>query len=139
MKRLAYIATLSAMVVLMFTVIASAQDSPEQTNSSDPNSADQAQGSAPSEQAAPAQDAPTVSIHANAFDPPELSVAPGTTVTFFNEDTVPHTVDLEGLFDSTEISPGYTYPVTLSGSGTVTYSDEENPDMQGTIIVGGAS
>ena len=43
------------------------------------------------------------------------------------------------MSNSEEITPGSYFPVMLSGSGTVTYSDAENPAMQGTITVGGAS
>jgi plastocyanin len=149
LKRLTYVAALSAMVVLVFAVIAWAQDgSKEQGGSDSDSSAKQAQSPAPtkqeatpSDQAAPARDALTVSILANAFDPPRLDdVAPGSTVTFVNEDAVAHTVALEGLFDSYEIAPESTYPVWLGGgSGTVAYHDKANPAMRGTIMVGGGS
>lgn len=146
-----YIAVLSAMVVLVFAAIASAQDSTDQ-NSTDqygsaPNgSADQAQSPTADQQEAttsgqltPTQNTPTVSIGADAFDPSQVEVASGTPVTFVNGDTVAHTVSLDGLFDSPEIPAGYSYPVTLDGTGTVTYHDKANPEMKGTIIVGGAS
>ena len=58
---------------------------------------------------------------------------------FVNGDTVAHTVSLDGLFDSPEIPAGYSYPVTLDGTGTVTYHDKANPEMQGTLIVGEAA
>jgi plastocyanin len=148
-----YIAVLSAMVVLVFAAIASAQDSPEQYSSdqygSDPSSgssADPAQSPTAGQQEAttsgqptPTQNTPTVSIGTDAFDPSQVEVASGTPVTFVNGDTVAHTVSLDGLFDSPEIPAGYSYPVTLDGSGTVTYHDKANPEMKGTIIVGGAS
>jgi len=148
LKRITYVAALSTMVVLVFAVVAWAQDgSEEQAGSDSDSSAEQAQSPAPTEQeatpsdqAAPAQNALTVSILANAFDPPHLDVAQGSTVTFLNEDAVAHTVALEGLFDSYEIEPGATYPVWLGGgSGTVAYHDKTNPAMRGTITVGGAS
>jgi plastocyanin len=136
------------MVVLVFAVVAWAQDSSKEQGGSDSNgSAEQAQSPAPSkqeatpsDQASPAQDALTVSILANAFDPPQLDVAPGSTVTFKNEDAVAHTVALEGLFDSYEIAPGSTYPVWLGGGpGTVAYHDKAKPAMRGTITVGGGA
>ena len=154
-----YVAALSAMAILVLSVIAWAQDSPEQQGGSDPadSSAEHAQNPTPSseqeatpaeqgaekpneQEAAPAQEDATVRILANAFDPPHLDVAQGSTVTFLNEDAVAHTVALEGLFDSYEIEPGATYPVWLGGgSGTVAYHDKTNPAMRGTITVGGAS
>ena len=142
MRRSVYIAVLSAMVVLVFAAIASAQDSTDQyssdqysTGPATDSSADQAQSPTPGQQ----ENTPTVSILASGFDPPQLEVASGTPVTFVNEDSVPHTVSLEGLFDSPEIPSGYSYPVTLDGTGTVAYHDKANPEMQGILIVGGAN
>jgi plastocyanin len=139
------------MVVLVFAVIASAQEDSTDQGSSDPNStssADQAQSptpsqqeeqATPSEEATSTQNAPTVRIAENAFDPAQVEVAAGTPLTFVNDDSVAHTVSLEGLFDTPEIPAGSSYPVTLDGAGTVTYHDEANPEMQGTITVGEAS
>jgi plastocyanin len=143
-KIIALGALVAALVVLVFASIATAQNS-----SSDPNSngtADPAQSptvgpqeATTSGQAAPTQDTPTVSIGANGFDPSQIEVAAGTPLTFVNDDSVPHTVSLKGLFDSPEIPAGYSYPVTLDGTGTVTYTDKANPELQGTIIVGGST
>ena len=139
------------MVVLVFAAIASAQDSTDQNSadqygSAPSGSADQAQSPTADQQEAttsgqptPAQNTPTVSIGADAFDPSQVEVASGTPVTFVNGDTVAHTVSLDGLFDSPEIPAGYSYPVTLDGTGTVTYTDKANPEMQGILIVGGAN
>jgi hypothetical protein len=80
-----------------------------------------------------------VEIRNNAFNPPQLNVAPGTTVTFVNRDSVPHTVTADnGLFDSGELAPGSSYPVVLDGAGTVTYHCKLHPEMQGSIVVGEA-
>jgi plastocyanin len=146
LKRSVYIAALSAMVVLAFAAIALAQDTAEQS-SSDPNSTgtDPAQSPTPSQQEATpsgqptsVKNAPTVRISNGTFDPAQVEVASGTPVTFVNEDTVAHTLSFEGLFDTPEIPAGYSYPVALEGLGTVTYNDEANPEIQGTIILGGA-
>jgi plastocyanin len=111
----------AAMGVLVFVSIALAQ-SPDSSG-----------------QATSAQNAPTVRIAANAFDPTQVEVASGTPLTFVNDDSVAHMVSLEGLFDTPEIPAGSSYPVTLDGTGTVTYHDKANPKMQGSIVVGGAS
>jgi plastocyanin len=146
LKRSVYIATLSAMIVLAFAAIALAQGTAQQS-SSDPISTgtDPAQSPTPSQQVAtpseqPTSDesAPTVGISNGTFDPAQVEVASGIPVTFVNEDTVAHTLSLEGLFDTSEIPAGSSYPVTLEGTGTVTYNDEANPEMQGTITLGGA-
>lgn len=149
LKRSVYIAAFSALVVLVFAAIASAQDSAPQ-GGSDPNSGGGTQHpqsptpsgqqtTTPSGQTTSAQNAPTVRIGRDAFDPAQVRVASGTPVTFVNEDTVPHTVYLNGLFHSPEIPAGSSYPVTLDGTGTVTYHDKANPEMKGTITLGGAS
>jgi plastocyanin len=146
LKRSVYIAALSVLVVLAFAAIALAQETAEQS-SSDPNSigTDPAQSSIPSQQEAtpsgqPTSDenAPTVRISNGTFDPAQVEVASGTPVTFVNEDTVAHTLSFEGLFDTPEVPAGSSYPVTLEETGTVTYTDEANPEVQGTIILGGA-
>jgi plastocyanin len=147
LKRSVYIAALSVLVVLAFAAIALAQETAEQS-SSDPNSTgtDPAQSSTPTQQEAtpseqPTSDenAPTVRIRNGTFDPAQVEVASGTPVTFVNEDTVAHTLSFEGLFDTPEIPAGSSYPVTLEGTGTVTYNDEANPEMEGTITLGDAS
>jgi plastocyanin len=122
MKRLVYLTPLSVIVVLVFASIALAQDSSSGGGED------------------PAQNALTVSIHDHAFDPAQLDVAPGTTVTWVNNDTEPQTATSDDgeLFDSGVLQPGQSYSVWLDGSGTVTYHSELNPDMQGTLVVGGS-
>ena len=146
MKKIIALGSLvAALIVLVFASIAAAQSSSPDQNSSN-TSTDPAhsptttpQEATTSGQATPTQNTPTVSIGANGFDPSQIEVDAGTPVTFVNNDSVPHTVSLKGLFDSPEIPAGYSYPVTLNGTGTVTYTDKANPEMQGTIIVGGAA
>ena len=126
MKRLMYVIPLSAIAVLAFAAIAAAQPAvvPAETT-------------APAESTTPAPNSPTtVEIRNNAFNPAQLNVAPGTTVTFVNKDTVPHTATADGLFDSGELAPGASYPVVLEGAGTVTYHCELHPEMRGSIVVG---
>ena len=78
-------------------------------------------------------------ISDHAFNPAQLNVAPGTTVTFVNNDTEPHTATADnGLFDTGVLEPGSSFEVLLDGSGTVTYHCELHPDMQGSIVVGEA-
>lgn len=143
------IAALSIMVVLVFAAIASAQVNTGQSSSdlttstgTDPAQSpapSSPQEAAPSEQPSSDENAPTVRITNGAFDPAQLEVASGTPVTFVNEDTVPHKLSFEGLFDTPEIPAGYSYPVTLEGTGPVTYNDEANPEIQGTITLSDAS
>src|SRR3954468_22581333 len=114
MKRLMYLIPLSAIAVLVFAAIAAAQSVPEPSSSEQDSQADQAPSQDSSEEAAPAENtasAPnstmTVDIHDHAFDPAQLDVAPGTTVTFVNNDTEAHTATADnGLFDTGVLEPG---------------------------------
>jgi hypothetical protein len=78
----------------------------------------------------------TVDISNHAFNPAQFNVAPGTTVTFVNNDTEPHTATADnGLFDTGELEPGDSSWVSFEGAGTVTYHCELHPDMKGSIVV----
>jgi plastocyanin len=138
MKRLMYLIPLSAIAVLVFAAVAAAQsvfpeDQAHSHDSSQP-------AVAPAETIATVPNsAMTVDIHDHAFDPAQLNVAPGTTVTFVNNDTEPHTATADnGLFDTGVLEPGYSFDVFFDGAGTVTYHCELHPDMQGSIVVGEA-
>jgi plastocyanin len=135
-KFIALGALVVGMVVLVFASIAAAQSSPDQN--SNPG---QGQSPSSSGQADPAQNTNlTVSIHDHAFDPAQLSVAPKTTVTWVNNDTVAHTATADdGLFDSGVLKPGESYSVWFDGAGQVAYHCTIHPDMKGSLVVGGAS
>jgi plastocyanin len=158
MKRLRmYVIPLSAMAVLVFAAIAVAQSNPEdldtngnttgvQNSTSIPGEAPPAEDTTPAKSNAPAESKPptppndsvTVEIHDHTFDPAQLNVAPGTTVTWTNGDTEAHTVTADnGLFDSGVIEPGQFYSTWLGGSGRASYHCEIHPDMKGSVVVGG--
>lgn len=76
-----------------------------------------------------------------AFDPAEVTVAPGTTVTWTNTGKRPHTVTAqEGSFDSGRLDPGEQFSFTFDEPGSFDYFCGFHPEMQGTVIVseGGA-
>jgi plastocyanin len=82
----------------------------------------------------------TVSIRDFSFEPAQLSVEPGTTVTWTNEGNEQHTVTADnGLFDSRVLYPGESYSVQFDGMGTVTYYCTLHPSMTGRITVGGGA
>ena len=144
MKRLMYIISLSAMAVLVFATIAAAQSVLDGTVGTNQGAtqpaAVPAETIAPAESTTPAPNSTTtVDIRNHAFNPAQLNVAPGTTVTFVNNDTEPHTATADnGLFDTGVLEPGYSFDVFFEGAGTVTYHCELHPDMQGSIVVGEA-
>jgi len=66
-----------------------------------------------------------------------LDVAVGTTVTWTNEDSVPHTVtqDGSGGFQSGKIDPGGTFSFTFDQAGTFDYHCEYHANMKSTVTV----
>jgi len=155
MKRLMYLIPLSAIAVLVLAAPALTQTAPNDIEASPTQTTDAvqetggaatdpttvpAETTAPAESTAPAPNSTmTVDISNHAFNPAQLNIAPGTTVTFVNNDTEPHTATADnGLFDTGVLQPGSSFDVFLDGSGTVTYHCELHPDMQGSIIVGQA-
>ena len=84
----------------------------------------------------------TVNIKNFAFNPPNITVAPGTTVTWVNNDQAPHTTTATnpaGVFDSGTLQPGQSYSFTFNKPGTYAYHCAIHPYMTGAITVSGAS
>jgi plastocyanin len=77
-----------------------------------------------------------VSIKDFSFGDP-IEVAVGTTVTWTNEDTVPHTVTQTGGsgFQSGKLDPGATFSFTFDTAGSFDYFCEFHANMKGTITV----
>jgi LPXTG-motif cell wall-anchored protein len=106
LKRLLYLATLSITALLIFAPAASAQDEM------------------------------TVSIQDFFFEPDQLTVAPGTTVTWVNDGEEPHTSTADdGTWDSGTLQPGESYSFTFDDPGDYSYLCEIHPDMTATITV----
>jgi plastocyanin len=80
-------------------------------------------------------------IKGYAFDPPALTVPEGTTVTWKNEDTAPHTVTSEGSgpLDSPNLQKGDSWSFTFTKPGTYPYYCAVHPDMKGTVTVTAAA
>jgi plastocyanin len=89
--------------------------------------------------AAPAGEADAqvgVEIKDYAFNPPTLTIAAGTTVTWTNNDAVPHTATAsDGSFDSGNLNPGQSYSFTFSTPGSSPYVCQYHAGMTGTIVV----
>jgi amicyanin len=82
-----------------------------------------------------AADAIAVKIGNFTFAPPELKVKAGTTVTWTNEDDIPHTVVSPNNFRSKVLDTTGTYAFTFMTPGTYKYFCSLHPHMAGTIIV----
>ena len=108
MKRLLYLAILSMAALLLFAPAVSAQDDM------------------------------TVSIQDFSFSPAQITVAPGTTVTWTNEGPSPHTTTADdGTWDSGTMEQGEDFSFTFDEPGTYTYHCSIHPDMTATIKVSG--
>lgn len=102
----------------------------------------------------------SVTIKGFAFNPTPLEVVKGTTVTWTNEDTVPHTVTTgvapptfpplpsgasptpfpslstgDGRVNSGRIEPTETFSFTFNDAGTFNYFCAVHPAMRATITV----
>jgi plastocyanin len=84
----------------------------------------------------------------NCFAPNPLTVAPGTTVTWKNTDTVSHYVTSGKASDETTgtvfdsgnlIKPGNSYQFTFANAGTFDYFCSVHPWMTGQVIVAGSA
>jgi plastocyanin len=75
-----------------------------------------------------------IAIQNFAFDPQTKTVAKGTTVTWTNNDSVPHQIK-SASFNSGILAQGQSYSFTFNGIGSFAYSCSIHPSMTGTIIV----
>ncbi|MEJ7721908.1 MAG: cupredoxin family copper-binding protein [Ilumatobacteraceae bacterium] len=77
-----------------------------------------------------------VTIADFAFDPAELEVAAGATVTWTNNDSATHTVESDDeTLMSGDLPNGATYEMTFDEPGTYEYVCGIHPNMAGTVIV----
>lgn len=77
-----------------------------------------------------------VNIEGFAFNPKEIEISVGDTITWTNLDSVRHTATSDnGVFDSGLLSNGESWSYTFSEAGTYDYHCTPHPSMKGTIIV----
>ena len=80
--------------------------------------------------------AATVSMDHSTFIPSEITVAPGTTVTWVNVEAMPHTVvDLNKAFRSKTLVKDATFSFTFTTAGDYNYLCSIHPTMKGKVIV----
>lgn len=78
----------------------------------------------------------TVEMVNTSYQPSEIEVEVGTTVTWTNEDSFDHTVTSQGAgFDSGNIGAGEEFSHTFNQTGTFDYTCTIHPSMQGTVEV----
>ena len=75
----------------------------------------------------------------NTFVPTELTVLPGTGISWVNEDFISHSVKItgihDGMFNSGQIIPGSSSGNTFANVGVFEFICPDHPNMKGTIIV----
>ncbi len=72
------------------------------------------------------------SIENFTFNPPELTVKPGTTVTWMNADDTPHSiVENNGRFHSPALDTDEKFSMTFTNVGEVGYHCGLHPHMTG--------
>jgi plastocyanin len=76
------------------------------------------------------------------YDQKDVSIMPGTTITWTNNDDKPHTITSgsaqagpDGKFDSGLIQPGQTFSYTFNSTGSYSYFDQPSPWLSGTVTV----
>lgn len=77
-----------------------------------------------------------VQIRDFAFSPAQISVSPGTTVTWVNCDQEIHssTADADA-WDSELLNPEATFTHTFAAAGTFAYHCEPHPSMRASVVV----
>ncbi|WP_299303957.1 cupredoxin family copper-binding protein [uncultured Litoreibacter sp.] len=78
----------------------------------------------------------TVTITGFSFQPANLTIAAGDTVTFVNKDGAPHTATAKrGGFDTGNLSRGKAAKITFASAGSFAYFCKIHPSMTGSIKV----
>jgi len=77
----------------------------------------------------------SVSIDNFTFQPAELTVKVGTTVTWKNHDDIPHAVVSAGKFRSKTLDTDDSFSFTFTAAGEYKYFCSLHPHMTGTIKV----
>jgi plastocyanin len=77
-----------------------------------------------------------VSIQNFNFNPENITVKAGTTVTWTNDDSVTHHIKADdSSFESKDLNNGDTYSFTFSKTGVYKYHCSIHPSMTGSVVV----
>jgi plastocyanin len=69
------------------------------------------------------------------FEPQQMEVKAGTTVTWTNRDDIPHAIVSAGKFKSRPLDTDEEFSFTFTAPGTYQYFCSLHPHMTGTIVV----
>lgn len=77
-----------------------------------------------------------ISIDNFTFEPAEITITPGTTVTWVNHDDIPHTiVEANRSFKSKTLDTDDRFSMTFTSTGSIAYFCSLHPHMTGKVIV----
>lgn len=132
-------------VVLIAVLVMSKEDkkdttgssSTSNTSTSDTSNGTGSDSSQPAEQSSSAAETDKVGINDMAFEFKEIKVKKGTTVTWTNNDGVPHNVVGENGTgpQSDTLDTGDTYSFTFNEAGTFSYKCTFHPGMTAKVTV----
>ncbi len=90
----------------------------------------------PANQGTPATGITHLTMQNSAYQPTNIQVKVGTTVTWTNQDNVPHSVTFKnGMKDSGLLSQGQSFSYTFNTPGTYQYYCTVHPYMVATVTV----
>jgi plastocyanin len=83
------------------------------------------------------QNSHDIKISNFAFFPSSITIHPGETITWTNDDSAAHTIvsDSGAEIGSSSLSKGQSYSHTFNTPGTYNYRCSIHPSMKGTVIV----
>jgi plastocyanin len=141
MKR-STIAIIGVVIIVIAAAVALASGSKNNSNSSSNNSntsnSDQNQPNDQNNSQTNPTSTNSVSIAGMAFNPSDITVKKGTTVTWSNNDNMTHTVqETDGKKgpNSSDLAPGDKYSFTFDETGTFAYHCSIHPSMSGSVVV----
>jgi plastocyanin len=76
-----------------------------------------------------------VAIKGFKFEPAQITIAKGDTVTFTNEDAAPHTATslTAGVFDTGRLAKGESKTISFADAGAFEFKCKFHPTMKGTV------
>ncbi|WP_220443937.1 cupredoxin domain-containing protein [Pararhodobacter zhoushanensis] len=79
-----------------------------------------------------------IAIEGMAYSPAEITIARGDSITFTNNDSMPHTATFRSAgMDTGRLSQGQTATLTFANAGTFDYFCAVHPSMRARVIVAG--
>lgn len=135
-KNLMILAGVLAIILLAYFIFKGNYSTPTYTNQPSTTSAPSATGENSATTSGEIQS--QIEIKNFSFNPSSATIKIGTTVTWVNNDSVPHTItsDPDGAtFKSSTLQPGEKFQFTFASAGTFLYYCSIHASMQGTVTV----